>query len=161
MEKIIIREKYLEKIRPFYDSKYIKVITGVRRCGKSELLLQIIKEIKDKGVDVKHIIYIDLEGRIGKDITNRKKLEELLDKLITDSDKYYIFIDEIQHIKKFEEVIASIRVSYNCSLFITGSNSKLLHGKLQDRLTGRAKEFEIYPFVYSEVIEYKKANNLG
>lgn len=160
MEKIIIREKYLEKIRPFYDSKYIKVITGVRRCGKSELLLQIIKEIKDKGIDVKHIIYIDLEGRIGKDITNRKKLEELLDKLITDSDKYYIFIDEIQHIKKFEEVIASIRVSYNCSLFITGSNSKLLHGKLQDRLTGRAKEFEIYPFVYSEVIEYKKANNL-
>ncbi|HBB06019.1 MAG TPA: ATPase, partial [Firmicutes bacterium] len=145
MEKIIIREDYLAKIRPFYSSKYIKVITGVRRCGKSELLLQIINELKSSGVDEKHIIYLDLESRTGENITTRAGIERKLDQRITDEEKYYIFIDEVQRIKKFEEAIASIRVSYNCSLFVTGSNSKLLHGQMQDRLTGRAKEFEIFP----------------
>lgn len=160
MENIIIREEYLKKIRPFYDSKYIKAITGVRRCGKSELLRQIIKEISLKGVDSDHIIFIDLEAKSGEGITTRIKLEQKLDTLIKDNEKYYIFIDEVQHIKKFEEAIASIRVSYNCSLFVTGSNSKLLHGKLQDRLTGRAKEFEVFPFTYQETLDYKKINNI-
>ena len=160
LEKIIKRNKYLDEIRPFYDSKYIKVITGIRRCGKSELLKQIIYEIKNSGIDEKHIIYLDLEGKTGEGITTRKKLEDRIDSLIIDDAKYYIFIDEVQHIKKFEEAIASVRVSYNCSLFVTGSNSKLLHGKMQDRLTGRAKEFVIHPFTYSETLEYKKANKI-
>ena len=161
MEKIILRENYLKKIRPFYDSKYIKVITGVRRCGKSELLLQIINEIKNIGVESDHIIVFDLEGKSGEGITTRKKLENRLDKLIKDDKKYYVFIDEVQHISKFEEAIASLRVSYNCSLFVTGSNSKLLHGKLQDRLTGRAKEFEIFPFTYRETLRFKEANGIA
>lgn len=160
MEKIIKRTKYLDEIRPFYDSKYIKVITGIRRCGKSELLKQIIYEIKNSGIDEKHIIYLDLEGKSGEGITTRKKLENKIDPLIEDPNKYYIFIDEVQHIKKFEEAIASVRVSYNCSLFVTGSNSKLLHGKMQDRLTGRAKEFIVHPFTYSETLEYKKLNKI-
>lgn len=160
MEKLIIRENYLKKIRPFYDSKYIKVITGIRRCGKSELLMQIINEIKNSGVDNQHIIILNLEGKSGEEITTRMKLEKRIDSLIKDNGKYYIFIDEIQHIKKFEEAIASVRISYNCSLFVTGSNSKLLHGKLQDKLTGRAKEFEIFPFTYAETLELKKLNNM-
>lgn len=160
MNKIIVREEYLAKIRPFYDSKYIKAITGIRRCGKSELLKQIMGEILETGISKDHIIQLDLEGRSGEGITTRKKLEAKIDSLIKDDGKYYIFIDEIQHIKKFEEAIASVRVSYNCSLFITGSNSKLLHGKLQDRLTGRAKEFEILPFTYAETLEFKKENGM-
>lgn len=161
MENIILRENYLKKIRPFYDSKYIKAITGVRRCGKSELLLQIINEIKNMGVESDHIIIFDLEGKSGEGITTRKKLENRLDKLIKDDKKYYVFIDEVQHIAKFEEAIASVKVSYNCSIFVTGSNSKLLHGKLQDRLTGRAKEFEIFPFTYRETLRYKQANRIA
>lgn len=160
MENIIKREKYLKRIRPFYDSKYIKVITGIRRCGKSEILLQIINELKENGIQEDHIVYYNLEDANGSQINNGQKLFKKLNKLIIDEKKYYIFIDEIQHIKRFEEVIAAIRVSYNCSLFVTGSNSKLLHGKLQDRLTGRAREYQIYPFTYDEVLEYKKANNI-
>ena len=157
---IIKREQYLSKIRPFYDSEYIKAITGIRRCGKSILMEQIVDEIKSNGVANDHIIVFNLEGKSGENITTRKKLEKELDKKIKDEEKYYIFIDEVQHIKKFEEAIASVRISYNCSLFITGSNSKLLKGKLQDKLTGRAKEFTIAPFTYKESIEFKKANNI-
>lgn len=156
----IIRENYLEKIRPFYDSKYIKVITGIRRCGKSVLMTQIIDELKEKGIKENHIIVLDLEGKSGEGITTRNKLEKKLDKYIKDKDKYYIFIDEVQHIKKFEEAIASVRVSYNCSLFVTGSNSKMLKGKLQDRLTGRAKEFPMAPFSYREAVKFKKVNGI-
>ena len=160
MENIIKREKYLKKIRPFYDSKYIKVITGIRRCGKSEVILQIINELKENGVNDKNIIYLNLEDERGRKIKKGDQLFDILNAFITNDEKYYIFIDEIQHIDEFEVVIAAIRVTYNCSLFVTGSNSKLLHGKLQDRLTGRAREFQIYPFTYDEVIEYKKANNI-
>lgn len=161
MKNVIIkRERYLEKIRPFYDSDYIKVITGIRRCGKSELLKQIMQEIQDSGIDKNHIIYIDFEGKSGEGLITRKRLEQYLDKKITDNKTYYIFIDEIQHMKKFEEAIASIRVSYNCSLFITGSNSKLLSGKMRDRLTGRAKEFVVRPFTFAETLDFKKANKL-
>jgi len=158
--KIIKREKYLSKIRSFYDSDYIKAITGIRRCGKSILMQQIIEEIKDRGINESHIIILNLEGKSGEGITKRKKLENRLDKLIKDDSKYYIFIDEVQHIKNFEDAIASVRISYNCSLFVTGSNSKLLQGKLHDRLTGRAKEFPMAPFTYFEVLEFKKANEI-
>ena len=156
----IKREGVIKKIRHFYDSQYIKVITGIRRCGKSVVMKQIAEEIKQSGVDDEHIIYLDLEGKSGEGITTRAALEKKLDSLTTKPGKYYIFIDEIQHVKKFEEAIASIRVSYDCSLFVTGSNSKLLKGKLQDRLTGRAKEFPMGPFTYAEATEFKKANNI-
>lgn len=156
----IKREQYLSKIRPFYDSEYIKAITGIRRCGKSVLMQQIIDEIKNKGIDDDHIIIFNLEGKSGEGIKTRKQLEKELDKRINDDGKYYIFIDEVQNITKFEEAIASVRISYNCSLFITGSNSKLLKGKLQDKLTGRAKEFPIAPFTYKETLEFKKVNNI-
>ena len=101
----IIRENYLKKIRPFYESNYIKVITGIRRCGKSVLMSQIIDEIKEKGINEDHIIVLDLEGKSGKGINTRTQLEKKLDQLIKDKDKYYIFIDEVQHIKKFEIAI--------------------------------------------------------
>lgn len=156
----IKRENYLSRIRPYYDSLLIKVITGIRRCGKSEILKQIMKEIENGGVDKNHIIYLDLESIQCRNIKSVEKLENAVVSLIKDENKYYIFIDEIQNIPKFEIGIAAIRNSLNCSLFVTGSNSKLLAGKLQDRLTGRAKEFEVYPFTYNEYLEYKNINGI-
>lgn len=158
--KEINRESALAKIRPFYESQYIKVITGIRRCGKSVVLKQIQKEIEASGVPKDHILSLDLEGKSGEGIKTRKDLETRLDQLTEKGGRYYIFIDEIQHIKNFEEAIASVRVSYDCSLFVTGSNAKLLRGKLQDRLTGRAKEFPIGPFTYREAVAFKKLNDL-
>lgn len=108
-----------------------------------------------------HIIKIDLESVEGRKINSGDKLENSILSQINDKKKYYIFIDEIQNIKKFEVVLAAIRVSVNCSIFVTGSNSKLLCGKLQDKLTGRAKEFEIFPFSFSEFLEFKRINNLS
>lgn len=156
----IIRDKYLCKIRPYYESDLIKVITGIRRCGKSVILSQIVSEIQTK-TNSDHIIKIDLESVEGRKINSGDKLENSILSQIKDKEKYYIFIDEIQNIKKFEVVLAAIRVSVNCSIFVTGSNSKLLCGKLQDKLTGRAKEFEIFPFSFSEYLEFKRINNLS
>ena len=155
----ILRNKYLARIRPYYESNLIKAITGVRRCGKSVILSQIIDEIRNS-VDSAHIIIIDLESIEGRKINTCEKLENKISNLIKDKDKYYIFIDEIQNIKNFEVSLAAIRVSFNCSIFVTGSNSKLLSGKLQDKLTGRAKEFEVLPFTFSEYIEFKQMNHL-
>ena len=155
----ILRNKYLARIRPYYESNLIKGITGVRRCGKSVILSQIIDEIRNS-VDSAHIIIIDLESIEGRKINTCEKLENKISNLIKDKDKYYIFIDEIQNIKNFEVSLAAIRVSFNCSIFVTGSNSKLLSGKLQDKLTGRAKEFEVLPFTFSEYIEFKQMNHL-
>ena len=155
----ILRNKYLARIRPYYESNLIKAITGVRRCGKSVILSQIIDEIRNS-VDSAHIIIIDLESVEGRKINTCEKLENKISNLIKDKDKYYIFIDEIQNIKNFEVSLAAIRVSFNCSIFVTGSNSKLLSGKLQDKLTGRAKEFEVLPFTFSEYIEFKQMNHL-
>ena len=155
----IIRSKYLARIRPYYESDLIKVITGIRRCGKSVILSQIIAEIQDS-VDSAHIIKIDLESIESRRINTCEKLENKISNLIKDRGRYYIFIDEIQNIKNFEVALAAIRVSFNCSIFVTGSNSKLLSGKLQDKLTGRAKEFEVLPFTFSEYVEFKQVNHL-
>ena len=157
--KNIIRDNYLSRIRPYYESDLIKVITGIRRCGKSIILSQITNEIKEY-IDEDHIIYLDLESIQDRRLNTSEKLESKIESLIVDEGKYYIFIDEIQNVKEFEVALASVRVSYNCSIFVTGSNSKLLSGKLQDRLTGRAKEFQVYPFTFNEYLEFRKTNNI-
>ena len=149
-----------KKIRPYYESDLIKVITGIRRCGKSVILSRIIDEIKDY-VDEDHIIMLNLESIQDRKINSCDKLEGKIISLIKDDLKYYIFIDEIQNIRNFEIAIAAIRVSFNCSIFVTGSNSKLLRGKLQDRLTGRAKEFQIHPFTFVEYLDLYKVNGIA
>lgn len=150
----IKRERYLAKIRSFYEVDLIKVLTGVRRCGKSALLTQIEEEILAQNVPHDHIIRINFEDIQFEKIRTAEKLNQYVLEKICDSDKYYIFLDEIQHVRQFEKVLASLRATQNCSIFITGSNSKLLSGKMGTLLVGRCIEFRIMPFSFSEAYEY-------
>lgn len=152
----IKRERYLAKIRPFYDVDLIKVLTGVRRCGKSVLLSQIEEELRSIGYDDEHIIKVNFEDLQFEKIRNAEGLNKYVIERIKDGGKYMIFLDEIQHVRSFEKVLSSLRVTVNCSIFITGSNSKMLSGKMATLLVGRCIEFKIMPFSFSESYEYCK-----
>lgn len=156
---LLKRNGYLEHIRKFYDSNLIKVLTGVRRCGKSILLDQIRDELLEEGkVKEDHLIYINFEDISFSKLKNAQKLNAYIFKRIKDKDKYYIFLDEIQNVRSFEKALASLKATQNVSIFVTGSNSKLLSGRLASLLVGRCKEFRIMPFTYSEFVEYHNQN---
>lgn len=156
---MVKREQYLERIRPFYDSEMVKVITGIRRCGKSTIMKQIIEEISRNGIADDHILYINFEIYKYRKISNPDAFNDYVENYIKDEDKYYLLFDEIQNVEEFELVINSIRVSHNVSIFITGSNSKLLSGELATHLSGRTISFRIMPFNFSEFCEFRKENN--
>lgn len=148
------REIYLSRIRGFYDSDLVKILVGIRRCGKSVILKQIMNELKENGVDTEHIIYVNFEFIEYEDLQDYKELNKYIKGKIIDEKKYYVFLDEIQKVEKFEEVVNSLRASIeNISIFITGSNSKLLSNELSTVLSGRYVLFNIYPLCYKEFIE--------
>ena len=149
------RELYLNKIRDFYDSNLIKILVGIRRCGKSVILEQIINELKEKGIEENHIIYINFEFIEFEELTDYKKLNNYIKEKIKDEKMYYLFFDEIQNVEKFEKVINSLRASQKVSIFITGSNSRLLSDELSTVLSGRYVSFKINPLSYKEVLELK------
>ena len=156
------RESYLSRIRGFYNSDLIKILVGIRRCGKSVILRQIIDELKENGCDDEHIIFINFEYIEYEELRNYKKLNTFIKDKIIDNKRYYIFLDEIQKVEKFEEVINSLRASTdNTSIFITGSNSKLLSKELSTVLSGRYVLFNIYPLSYKEFIFLTKKNPLS
>ncbi len=159
MEKIYKREDYLKKIRGFYNDDMIKVISGIRRCGKSFFLKSIIQELIENGVKGKDIIYIELDKKDYKNIRTSKQLEKVIDKQIVDNDFKYLFIDEIQNVKGFETLINSYREEGNISIFITGSNSYLLSGELVTKLTGRYIEIEMMTLSFYEYVDMKKFLN--
>ena len=149
--KLYRRENYLKKIRGFYDAgDIIKVITGVRRCGKSSLMQTIADELRENGIKEENIIFIDLDRRGYKSIKRPEQLENIIEEGGTASGLKYLFIDEIQNVTGFEEVINGFRSEGDWSIFITGSNSYLLSGELVTKLTGRYLEFEMFPLNFEE-----------
>ena len=154
---MIKREKYLKIIRPFYEQDLIKVITGIRRSGKSVILTQIMEELKESGIKEEQIIYINFEFADYIDITDAKKLNDFIEQKLINKAKYYVFFDEIQNIDKWEKVVNSLKSKYNenISIFITGSNSDLLSGELATHIAGRYVSFKVYPFTFEEVCELK------
>ncbi len=149
---MIKREKYIAPIRAFYNSDLIKIITGVRRCGKSEILKQIKTEISSK---TDNVMFIDFEDRM---ITAQIQTWEDIVNYIEDNRKTglcYVFLDEIQEIEDWQLACKTLR-KRNCSLFITGSNSKLLSKEFTKELSGRYVGFRIRPFIYKEMLEYAK-----
>lgn len=154
----MIREEYLKRIRPFYESDLVKVLIGIRRCGKSVLLKQIEVELINEGIDESHIIYLNFEDLSYSFIANEMDLHKYIKDRITDTNKYYLMFDEIQNVDNFEKAINSFRATMNCSVFVTGSNGKLLSGELATHLSGRYVSFKIMPFSFREVCEIKGLN---
>lgn len=152
---MIQREHYISQVRPFYESDLIKIITGVRRCGKSVILEQIMQEIK---AYTDNIIYLNFEDKkISANITDSDKLISYVEDNKKNG-KCYLFFDEIQVLDGWQEACKTLRL-HDCSLFITGSNSKLLSGEFTKELSGRYVAFRIRPFIYKEIVDY--ANELG
>ena len=149
---MIIREKYLRDIRGFYDTDLVKVITGVRRCGKSVILETIMNEIKEKS---DNIIYLNFEKTT--DFNKASNVDELVNYVNNNrkNGKCYCFFDEIQELDNWQIAVKDLRLS-NCSIFVTGSNSKLLSSEFLTLLSGRFVSFRIRPFVYKEIVEYSK-----
>lgn len=148
------REKYLNKIRPFYDSDIIKVITGIRRCGKSFILRSIMNELLERGIEEKQIIYIPLDRRGYKNIKTPEELELKIESMLGKEDKYYLFIDEVQNVFGFESVVHAY-AEEGYSIFITGSNSYLLSDEISTKLTGRYLNFKTFTLDFSEYLDMK------
>ncbi|MCF6335665.1 MAG: AAA family ATPase, partial [Spirochaetales bacterium] len=154
---MVLRERYLKQIRPFYNSEMIKVIMGVRRCGKSTLLRQIIDELqKQKQIGDENIIYMNFEDYQMRHLFNPDILFAYVESKIDNAKQMYLFFDEIQNVDKFELVLNSFRSTHKkVSIFITGSNTKLLSGELATHLGGRTVSFTILPFSFKEFLELK------
>lgn len=153
---MVIREQILNRIRPFYDSDLIKVLIGLRRSGKSVILRQIMDELKIKGVEDAQIIYINFEDFQYSFITNAEQLYQYICGRRKNERKYYLFFDEIQMVDGFERVVNSFRATWDVSIFITGSNGKLLSGELATLLSGRYVSFRVAPFSFRECCEIRK-----
>lgn len=154
-KNVYLREKYLRKIRPFYTSDIIKVITGIRRCGKSFILKGIMNELMISGVPETQIIYIPLDKRGYKNIKTAAQLEEKIESMLGDAEQYFLFVDEVQNVSEFESVIHAYAED-GYSVFLTGSNSYLLSDEISTKLTGRYLNFETYPLDYAEYMEMKR-----
>jgi len=149
--KQIKREMYLSRIRPFYESDLIKILVGIRRCGKSVILDQIAQELRDSGIESERVIYVNFELMDYSGIRDAASLVAFVKSRMTLPGRYYLLFDEIQKVDGFEEGINSLRASHGCSIFITGSNGRLLSSELKTDLTGRYVTFRIRPFTYREV----------
>ena len=155
--KLYRRENYLKKIRGFYhDTGIIKVITGVRRCGKSCLMQTIAEELEESGTPAENIIYLNLDRRGYLGIKKPEQLDRLIEEKSTVAGIKYLFIDEIQNVRGFEAVINGFREEEDYSIFITGSNSYLLNGELVTKLTGRYLEFELFTLSFEEYLGMKR-----
>ena len=151
---MIKREMYMKRIRPFINTDLIKVMTGIRRCGKSVMLELIKDELKKNGIDASQFLSFNFEDMRNSHLCTAQALhDEVLLRTQNLSGKIYLFFDEIQEVEHWEKCINSFRLELNCDIYITGSNAKLLSGELATVLGGRYVEFTIYPFSFSEFRE--------
>ena len=152
---MIKRELYLEKIRRLINTEPIKIITGVRRSGKTYLLHSIKEELIEQGISKENIFLISFESQKYNKIQNFMELDVCVNNLIKNtSGKLYLLFDEIQNIMGWEKSINSYRVDFDCDIYITGSNSELLSGELATLIAGRYFHIDVYPFSFKELIQY-------
>lgn len=150
---MVIRKQYLEKLKKWKDKDLIKVVTGIRRCGKSTLFELYIEYLKEIGVEDNHIVSINLENP-DNEFNNYKDLYKFVKEQIKDNKQYYIFLDEVQNVPEFQKAVDGLYIIKNVDIYITGSNAFLLSGELATLLTGRYIEIKMYPLSFKEYISY-------
>ena len=156
------RDEYIKQIVPFIDKDVIKVLTGIRRSGKSVMLKLLMEELKNRGINENQFIYINFENLKYRNLKNYERLYDFILNKVDDKYKsYYIFLDEIQEVEEWEKCVNSLRVDegFRFDIYITGSNAKLLSGELSTYLAGRYIEFVVYPFSFKEFFEIIQEKN--
>lgn len=153
---MIYRNIYIEKIKPFIGKPQIKVLTGIRRGGKSTVLTMLRDELLSQGIAGEQIIMLNFESFSTAELTNADKLYEFLQHKIRPARKYYLLFDEIQEVENWEKVINSALIDFDCDIYITGSNSRLLSSELATYLAGRYIEFSIFTLSYGEFLDFRQ-----
>jgi len=153
---LIIRDIYIDKVRPFFNKDLVKVFTGIRRSGKSTLLKLIQQELIADGVMANHIYSINFESIVYANRDIKSIYQEIKKFAANKKGKLYIFLDEIQELNDWEKMVNSLRVDLDCDLYITGSNSKLLSGEMATYLAGRYIEIPVYTFSFREIMKLKQ-----
>lgn len=153
------RNNYLTKIAEFIDKPFIKVITGIRRSGKSSLLLMLKETIQQRGVQSDQILYLNFESFDTIDLMDAQSLYKHVKNLIVNDAKYYILLDEIQEVKEWEKAVNSFLVDFNIDIYITGSNSHLLSSELATLIAGRYVQFEVQTLSFQEYIQFNHSYN--
>jgi predicted AAA+ superfamily ATPase len=149
---LVSRDDYLERLKAFRDNKLIKVITGIRRCGKSTLLELYRQYLISQGVSDENIIHINLELMKYDDIRDYKEFYKLISQNISSQNKYYLLVDEVQQVEKWEKAINSINLEFDIDIYITGSNAYLLSSELSTLLSGRYVEIKMLPLSFKEYL---------
>ncbi|MCL2034541.1 MAG: ATP-binding protein [Oscillospiraceae bacterium] len=153
---MIIRPTYIEKIMPYVDTPFVKILTGVRRSGKSTILKMIIEELKSRGISDASILTYNFDSMQHEDIKTAKLLYEEVKGRLSPNGKTYLFLDEIQEVKSWEKAVNSFMTDFDVDIFVTGSNSRMLSSEISTYLTGRYIAFRVYPLSFAEYMEFRK-----
>lgn len=152
---MIFRENYVKKIMAFTDTPFVKVLTGVRRCGKSTIMQMIMDELRKKGISEERIVSYRFDSMEYEGIT-AKQLYEMLKTKLSDTEKTYLFLDEVQEITSWEKTVNSINTDFNVDIYVTGSNSRMMSSEISTYLTGRYVSFRIFTLSFEEYLTFKK-----
>ena len=152
---MIYRPEYVEKIMAYMDTPFVKILTGVRRCGKSTIMKMLHMELEKRGVSPERILSYNFDSLEYEDMTAKQLFAAIKDQLSADG-KTYLFLDEIQEIKNWEKVVNSLMSEYDVDIYVTGSNSRMMSSEISTYLTGRYVSFHIYPLSFAEYLNFRK-----
>ena len=157
---MILRPQYIEKIMPYVDTPFVKVLTGVRRSGKSTILKMIMDEVEKRGVPQEHILAYSFDSLQYEDMTAKELYEEVKNRLVQGG-KTYLFLDEIQEVDSWEKAVNSFMTDFDVDVYVTGSNSRMLSSEISTYLTGRYVSFRVFPLSFAEYMEFRKCYGFG
>ena len=152
---MIARPMYTDKIISYLDTPFVKILTGVRRCGKSTIMKMLIRELENRSISGKRILQYNFDSLEHEDIKNSRALFAELKSHLSEGKKTYLFLDEIQEVESWEKVVNSLMIDYDVDIYVTGSNSRMMSSEISTYLTGRYIQFRIYPLSFSEYLIFK------